>query len=120
MLNDRLQVAMHFATELKAIESGLNESMERVGNLFAAIPSARAKLGKHVPLNAGIDATESLAAAAASLASSYRLVIEAHGRFAEDRDRLGLQTVNWGDIQACPPKTAEAQNGPILHAVKAA
>jgi hypothetical protein len=120
MLNDRIEVALQFSSEIRDIEASLNQSMERVGTLFAAIPAARAKLGKSVPLEAGLQAAESLAAVATGLAASYRSVIEAHGHLANDRDLLGLKTVGWGDLQACPKTNSDENAPPFLRAVDAA
>lgn len=93
--------------------------MLEVGSLFAAIPAARAKLGKSVPLEAGIEVTESLAALATGLAANYRTAVEAHRHLSADRDLLGLRAVNWGDMQACPPKAVD-EAAPQLRVVTAA
>lgn len=121
MLNDRIDVALQFASGIKGIEASLNETMIQVGTLFASIPAARAKLGKSVPLEAGVQATESLAAAATGLAASYRSVVDAHRHFATDREMLGLRAINWGDVQSCPPKgDSDEALTPHLHVVNAA
>lgn len=119
MLNERIEVANQFASGIKAIEDGINQTMADVGSLFAAIPAARAKLGKSVPLETGIEVTESLAALAAGLAANYRTAVEAHRHLAADRDLLGLRAVGWGDLQACP-KTGSATSIPMLRSVEAA
>lgn len=116
MLNDRLAVAMPIAREIKALEEGINAQMVRVGNLLAAIPEARAKVGQHVPLEAGVEAAEKLAGAATALAATYRQVVEAHGALANDRDLMGLRAVAWGDLQACPKNSADA-DAPKLRVV---
>ncbi|MGC1469075.1 MAG: hypothetical protein WA793_06795 [Sphingorhabdus sp.] len=118
MLNERLTVARSFAEKINETEKSFNQSISLLGQLIAEIPAARSKLGNKVPLSTGIDACERLAAAALSAAQGYRQVVEAHGHFAEDRDTLGLRTVNWGDIHECPPSAGDGASH--LTVVKAA
>lgn len=118
MLNERIEVARSIAEKIHETEKSFNESIGLLGQLIAEIPTARSKLGNKAPLSVGVDACERLAAAAMSAAQGYRQVVEAHGHFAEDRNSLGLRTVNWGDIHECPPSANEGSSH--LTVVKAA
>lgn len=120
MLNDRLEIARPFAKRIKELEANMNNSIRLIGQMLVDIPAAREKIGKHVDLEAGVDACESLAAAALATAQGYRQVIQLHQNLAEDRDRLGLNTVGWGDIHECPPKKPSAETPAHLTIVGAA
>jgi hypothetical protein len=104
----------------------LNERIEAVrpitllGELIASIPAARTTLGTRIPISTGMEACENLALAVSSTARGYREVIQAHGHFAQDRDDLGLRTVNWGDILECPPEHGRQMSEPHLQIVRAA
>lgn len=120
MLNDRLEIARPFAKRIKELEANMNTSIRLIGQMMVDIPAAREKIGKHVDLEAGVDACESLAAAAMAAAQGYRQVVQLHHNLAEDRDRLGLKTVGWGDVHECPPKKPQAENPTHLVVVGAA
>jgi hypothetical protein len=107
MLNERLDTARPFALNIQKTEASLNDTIGSIGRMIADIPAARERLGKHAPLTTGVDACESLAGALLLVSQGYRKVVEAHQHLANDRDDLGLRTVNWGDVHKCPP-TADA------------
>jgi hypothetical protein len=120
MLNERIEAVRPIAEKLSAVEVSLNQSITLLGELIASIPAARTTLGTRIPISTGMEACENLALAVSSTARGYREVIQAHGHFAQDRDDLGLRTVNWGDILECPPEHGRQMSEPHLQIVRAA
>jgi hypothetical protein len=119
MLNERLETARPIAQKLSQVEISMNTSIRLLGELISAIPAARERVGKRVPLLAGVSACESLALAVSSASRSYREIIEAHSHFAQDRDDLGLSTISLGDVHECPRGALMATDAK-LHIVQAA
>jgi hypothetical protein len=112
MLNERLNAARPIAEKIKAAEKSATDTLALVGTLLAEIPAVRTKFAGRLPLEAGADACERLAQAAVSASQVYRQVIEAHAFLSEDRSRMGLDIVNWGDFDDCPPSKPSADSKP--------
>lgn len=121
MLNERIEAARPIAKKITEAENSLNESLKLIGELLYEIPKARQQFAGRVPLTVGMEATERLAAAAVAATTGYKEIVEAHGHLADDRNLVGLQTVGFGDIGACPPSSsAHPDSVTHLNVVKAA
>ena len=104
MLHERIEAARPIAQKIADAEKSFNHSLQLIGELLTEIPRARQQFAGRVPLDAGIAASERLAAAAVSATNAYKEVVEAHSHLAQDRKLVGLRTVSIGDIGACPPE----------------
>lgn len=121
MLHERIEAARPIAQKIADAEQSFNHSLQLIGELLTDIPRARQQFAGRVPLDTGVAASERLAAAAVSATNAYKEVVEAHGHLAADRNSLGMRTVSFGDIGACPPASGSDQNvSPHLEIVKAA
>ena len=102
MLKDRRNAAMKIAGSLLAVEDAIDAALARAAELNGAMVTARseAKLSALVVQ----DAFEVSAAAFAALARARSDIVETHKRLSDTRNRVGLRTVNIGDL---PPKADE-------------
>lgn len=111
MLNERKRAAAPVAKSINEVEASLNATIKHMGELMTNIATARMAPGTLMPLTAGMDASEKLLDAAATVTQSYRTVVEAHADLAQDQADIGLKTVGWGPHE-CPPLQAEKEEEP--------
>jgi hypothetical protein len=109
MLNERIEAVRPIAEKLGQVERSLNQSISLLSELLACIPAARVSNGTRIPVSTGIEACESLTSALSAAARGYKDVIQAHSHFAQDRDNLGLRTINFGDVGDCPDMTDRSE-----------
>jgi hypothetical protein len=80
------------------VETSINTSIVRIGELIASVGHARLNMEARMPLTIGLAATEQAALAAGALSAAYRHSVEAHRHLSDDKATLGLKTVAWGDF----------------------
>lgn len=121
MLHERIEAARPIAQKIADAEQSFNHSLQLIGELLSDIPRARQQFAGRVPLTAGMAASERLAAAAMSATRAYKEVVEAHVHLSDDRNNVGLRTVNLGDLTGCPDAGGKLDDGTShLSVVKAA
>jgi hypothetical protein len=103
MLHRRREAARKVAEGLFALEQAIDEALAQAAELNRIMPRAwaEAKLSAVV----GQDAFDGAAAVFASIALARRQIVDTHAKLDETKSRIGLRTVNFGDVQGkAPPK----------------
>jgi hypothetical protein len=94
----RSKAAKHVADAIHDVETSINQTIATVGQLFIRIAEARLDQTARMPLTVGMAASEKVVTIASTAILAYRQAIEAHDTLSDDKARLGLATVAWGDL----------------------
>lgn len=94
----RTAVALPVGAAMGEVETSINQSMVKVGELIAHIGRARLDRAARMPLSVGMAAVEKAVEIVGSLSAAYRFSVEAHEQLSVDKEMLGLQVVSFGDI----------------------
>lgn len=115
MLNQRLAAARAVADELFPAEKVLDEAIVHHARLTIAVIEGRS--AAKLPLSAGQRGLDLVAQSNARLCEARGLLVEAHRAFRETQVEVGLKAYSWGDLQECPPSSAEHVTAPALSIV---
>lgn len=107
MLNQRHAAAKAVAQELIPAERVVDEAIVHNSRLAIAVVEGR-RLA-NLPLTAGQEGLDFVVQANVRLCEARGLLAAAHHAFRQTQAEVGLKALSWGDIQECPPSTAEEQ-----------
>ena len=97
-LEARRAAALPVGAAIGEVETSINLSMVKVGELIAQIGRARLDQAARMPLSVGMAASEKAVEIVGALSAAYRFSVEAHGQLSIDKEMLGLQVVSFGDL----------------------
>lgn len=120
MLNTRRAVVSRVAAEHIALEEQIDGALVRLASLQTAAIEGRREA--KLPLHAGQEGLEKLAAATQSLIAARKAVHDAHLTFREVQDQMRLGPIAFGDYGDTPRgyAPAGAAEQPALAVVRAA
>ena len=99
--------AFEVATQIRAVEDGIDAVIAETAELQARIMRA------HAISSAGVGTVnpplEQLAATISGLVQTRGAIVACHAALVDAKGKVpGLRTVSWGDGQECPPATGTA------------
>ena len=115
MLNQRIAAAKAVAQELLPAERVVDEAI--VHNSKLAIAVVEGRRSANLPLTAGQEGLDLVVQANVRLCEARGLLAAAHHAFRQTQLEVGLRAFSWGDIQECPPSSAQEQAPPPLSIV---
>lgn len=115
MLKDRRNAAIKVAESLLAAEQAIDAALARAAELSGTIVTARTEA--NLSALVGHEAFERSASTFAALARARCDIVETHRRLSETRDRIGLRTVDIGDLPPKEDNQTERGEGRHLQAV---
>lgn len=110
-LNTRLAVAKSVAEPLIELEQQVDTSLGTLTTVLNAVIAGREKA--RLPLHAGQEGIERIAAAASSLIAARKAIHEAHYAFRDVQEQMGLGAVAYGD-HGDTPKVFTGQLGDVV------
>ncbi|MBN8842336.1 MAG: hypothetical protein J0H88_03730 [Sphingomonadales bacterium] len=109
MLNERLSAAKKIASELHQAEDAIDETMIRIANLAATLPTARRDINMSAIV--GQEAMAKVAHALAAAGEVRQLLTDAHISLTETQKQIGLGTRMFGAGVKPPASASLVEDG---------